>query len=323
MNTNLSPSFARTAGIFLSSLALLCSPLAAQGKPAPGTPVPPAQAGELALTIFYNNDFHGYEPGNLARQAWLVKQARAQGLNVLFLNAGDVFTRGQWHSTFFGELEFSQLNAMGLDAFTLGNNEFKATERDDTSQARLLELIKLANFPVLCANVRYKADSRLLPGCAEYTIKTIQGVRIGILGVTANRVATYGQAYGLKVDDQLQTAKAVFARMDPETDLELALTHIGFDQDLLLAASLPGLELIVGGDSHTLLPQPVPIKGIPIVQAGGEANQYLGRLDCTFVRENGAWKLARYQGSLIPLDETVPQDPVCRQILDSFLDGLE
>jgi 2',3'-cyclic-nucleotide 2'-phosphodiesterase (5'-nucleotidase family) len=287
----------------------------------------PAQSGDapkiFKLTIFHSNDLHGYEPANLSRQAWIVNQEREKNPNVLFLNAGDVFTRGIYHQLFYGELEFAELNAMSLDAFTLGNNEFKATNDADTAQRYLFARIQQANFPILCANIRQIKDGAYLPGVKPFIVKSLNGTKIGILGVSANRIQDYSQAKGFIVDDQLETAQKIFPKVKQNADLVIALTHLGFDVDQKLAEAMPGLALIVGGDSHTVLKEPVLKNGIPIVQAGGESNQYLGRLDLTFEWVNNAWKMTRCQGKLIPLDDKVPQDPKVKAILDSYLAGIE
>jgi 2',3'-cyclic-nucleotide 2'-phosphodiesterase (5'-nucleotidase family) len=287
----------------------------------------PAQSGDTPkpfdLTIFYSNDFHGYEPANLSRQAWIVDQERAKNPNVLFLNAGDVFTRGIYHQAFYGELEFAELNAMSLDAFTLGNNEFKAANDVDTAQRYLFARIQQANFPILCANIRQIKDGTYLPGVKPYVVKNLDSIKIGIFGVSANRIRDYGQVKGFVVDDQLEAAQKIFPEVKQAADLIIALTHLGFDMDQKLAEAIPGLTVIVGGDSHTVLKEPVIKNGIPIVQAGGESSQYLGRLDLTFEWVNNAWKMTRCQGKLIPLDDKVPQDPKIKAILDSYLARIE
>jgi 5'-nucleotidase len=271
------------------------------------------------LTIFHSNDFHGYEPTNLARQATIINQARAKESNVLYLNAGDVFTRGKYHHVFYGELEFAELNAMGLDALTLGNNEFKATEQAETSQQYLFARIEQANFPVLCANIHQVKDGSYLPNVKPFIIKTVDGIRIGIFGVTANRTGTYRQVQGLVVDDQIEAARKIFPQVAAESHIVIALTHIGFDIDQALAEALPKLAVIIGGDSHTVLLKPVNIGGIPIVQAGGENQQYLGRLDLTFEYREHTWKLKEYKGILIPINASVPEDSKIKAILDSYL----
>jgi 5'-nucleotidase len=121
----------------------------------------------------------------------------------------------------------------------------------------------------------------------------------------------------------LETAQKLFPVVKQEADLVIALTHLGYDVDRKLAEILPGLTVIVGGDSHTVLKEPFFINGIPIVQAGGEDNQYLGRLDLTFEHADGAWKIIHCRGELIPLDEKVPQDPEVKGILDDYLARIE
>jgi 2',3'-cyclic-nucleotide 2'-phosphodiesterase (5'-nucleotidase family) len=287
----------------------------------------PSQSGDAPktfnLTIFHSNDFHGYEPANLSRQAWIVNQERKGNPNVLFLNAGDVFTRGIYQQVFYGELEFAELNAMEIDAFTLGNNEFKAANDRDASQRYLFALLQQANFPILCANIHQTKDGSYLPGVKPFIVKNLNGIRIGILGVSANRVQGYVQAKGFTVDDQVAAAQNIFPKAMENADMIIALTHIGFDVDQKLAETLPGLTAIVGGDSHTVLKEPFMKNGIPIVQAGGESAQYLGRLDLTFEWVNDAWKMTRCQGKLIPLDDTIPQDPKVKAILDSYLARIE
>ncbi len=271
------------------------------------------------LTIFHSNDFHGYEPANLARQATIINEARGKNANVLFVNAGDVFTRGKYQRLFYGELEFAELNAMGLDALTLGNNEFKATGEAETAQRCLYARIRQAKFPVLCANVRRGKDRSYLPGVKPFTVKRIGGVRIGIFGVTANRSGSYRQTQGLIVEDQMETARKVYPQVAAQSDIVIALTHIGFKMDRELAEAVPQIAVIIGGDSHTVLRKPAIVNGIPIVQAGGEFRQYLGRLDLTFNLVENKWKLKDYKGILIPMHRLMEEDPEIKAIMDGFL----
>lgn len=274
------------------------------------------------LTIIHSNDFHGFESTGLARQANIVSQARKEITNMLFLNAGDVFTRGIYQKMFYGELEFAELNAMGLDAFTVGNNEFKATNHASTAQSYLFSRFRQAKFPVLCANVR-QGNGSYLPNVKPFIVKEIGGVKIGIFGVTTNKIKTYNQVKGLIVEDQWMALKKIYPKVAAESDIIIGLTHIGFDDDKLLAArakdDFPRLAVIVGGDSHTVLHQPVNVNGIPIVQAGGEEQQYLGQLDLTFEYIDNVWKLKDYKGKLIPINSSVPEDPQIETILDSYL----
>ena len=83
---------------------------------------------------------------------------------------------------------------------------------------------------------------------------------------------------------------------------------------------LPELEAIVGGDSHTLLKEPMEVAGVPIVQAGGEQQQYLGRINLSLVKtSSGRWELASYSGEVIQLDESIEQDPETLAVMKSII----
>ena len=258
------------------------------------------------LTILHTNDFHGADFTALAREATLIKQIRSEEMNVVYLEAGDTFARGPFHKKFFGELEFAVLNAIGCNAVTLGNNEFKTTEHID-AQKYLRERIEQARFPILCANIRVAKDGSYLPKVRPFVIIDINGVKIGILGVSASRIAEYRQIKGFKVEDPLETAQKLFSQVAVDSELILALTHIGFEEDRELANRLPKLAAIIGGDSHTVLEKPYSENQIPIVQAG-DNGRFLGRLDLFFELQNGVLVLKKYQGQLIPINDSIPEE---------------
>ncbi|HYH04998.1 MAG TPA: metallophosphatase [Bacillota bacterium] len=291
---------------------ILALVLQVQGAVAPKT---------FQLTILHSNDFHGANLPSLARQATLIKEIRAKEANVIVLNGGDVFTRGSYHRNFYGQLEFDVLNAMQTDVMTLGNNEFKATG-DLTAQQYLYARINQAKFPVLCANVLLEKDGSYLPNVKPYIVKKISEMRIGILGVSANRIQEYAQVKGFIVQDQIEAAKKIFPKVAAESDIVIALTHIGYQPDRVLAEAVPGLAVIVGADSHTLLKEPVTVGKIPIVQAG-ENGEYLGRLDLNFEYSGKAWVLKSFQGKVIKLDNTIKEDPEIKAIIDRYLATLQ
>lgn len=287
--------------------------------------VPPATWGDspdnFHLTVLHTNDFHGVDYSALAREATLIKRIRSEEPHLLYLEAGDTFARGPYHRKFYGALEFAVLNALNCDAMALGNNEFKATNSKDSSLSHLSARIAQANFPVLCANVKIVKDGTYLPKVQPYHIKIIDGIKIGLIGVTSDRIMDYPQLDGFLVEDPIRTFQNLFPQVASESDFVLALTHIGFGSDRLLAARVRGLGAVIGGDSHTALANPFNEKNIPIVQAGSNG-RYLGRLDLYFEKQNSVWVLTQFKGELLPITREIPEDPEIRGIIDRFMDSL-
>lgn len=283
-----------------------------------------ATAGPAAVrvTILHTNDFHGLDINTLPRRATLIERIRREKSGgVLLVDAGDVFTRGPYSLAFRGELEFEAMNRMGYDAMTLGNNEFKGAWLRGNAQKILAERILQARFDVLCANISFQAAwyKKVKPYC----IKVVSGLRVAIVGVTSQRVAGYRRAAGFSVSDPVDTLRQIVVQLGEsgEADVLIALSHVGINTDFRMAREISGLAAIVGGDSHTVLSQPVLENGVVVVQAGGErSGLYLGRLDMEFVLgPGGKWQLARHQGELLRLDRSVPDDPAMRTWLNSYL----
>lgn len=281
-------------------------------------------AGEpltVRITVLHTNDFHGHNVNTLPRRATLIERIRReQSGGVLLVDAGDVFTRGPYSMAFRGELEFEAMNRMGYDAMTLGNNEFKGAWLPGAAQKVLFNRILQARFEVLCANITSQAAS--FAKVKPYCIKTVCGLRVAIVGVTSQRVAGYRRAVGFSVSEPVETLRRYVSRLHEsgEADVIIALTHVGRETDLRIAREVGGLAAIVGGDSHTVISPPLVENGVVIVQAGGEnSGLYLGRLDLEFTWAGGGWTLARHQGGLLRLDRSVPDDPVMRAWLNSYL----
>lgn len=279
-----------------------------------------AQNPTVTITILHSNDFHGDNLELLAKRAAVIKKIRAATPDpVLLLDAGDVFTRGPYARRFYGELEFAVMNALHYDALTLGNNEFKAT--GDSSALKVLQSrIKQAAFPILCANVLDRQSGTLLPGVQPYIVKNVAGIRCGIIGVTARRAGFYRQLRGWKVLDPCATAQRIARELAGQVEIIIALTHIGVSKDRKLAASLKVPAVIVGGDSHTILMEPLWVSGHPIVQAGDYGN-FLGKLEITLEKTDQGWRLKNAQGELLRLnDPRIEPDPEVMQIIKKYLD---
>ena len=150
------------------------------------------------------------------------------------------------------------MNAMKFDAMVVGNHEF------DFGPKVLKERMAQARFPVLGANV--KGFAALKP----YVIKNLQGVRIAIIGVVTPEtpVTTHPRnVAGLTFSTPESAVRKYLPELKRRADIIIVLSHCGFQADRELAAKVPGIDVIVGGHSHTKILQPELVGQTIIVQA--------------------------------------------------------
>jgi 2',3'-cyclic-nucleotide 2'-phosphodiesterase (5'-nucleotidase family) len=248
----------------------------------------------VQIRILHVNDFHGfaepYKPlgskellGGIAYLAGRTKELRKEKPSLL-LSAGDMIQGNNWANLSHGESVIELMNEMGFDAMVLGNHEF------DFGQDVLRERISEAKFPVLGANVEGLANLK------PYIIKNLKGVRIGIIGVVTEDVpiSTHPKnVVGLKFMSPIDTSEKYIAELKNRADLIIILSHIGYPADRNLAERVKGIDVIVGGHSHTKIEKPVKVGNTIIVQAWEHAKA-LGVLDLTV--EDG--KLTGFEGRL-------------------------
>jgi 5'-nucleotidase/UDP-sugar diphosphatase len=287
----------------LLSLALFLAPTALAGS------------GQAKIRIFFMSDFHGFaEPyrpfgsinleGGIAYLASRLKQLRQKRPSLL-LAAGDMIQGDNWANLFQGASVIELMNAMGFDAMVVGNHEF------DFGQEVLKKRIAEANFPVLGANVEG------FPSLKPFIIKEVGGVKIAIIGIITPETAASTHPkniVGLTFLPPEPIVKKYLAELKTQVDLVLVLSHQGYQADLELAQRVPGIDLIVGGHSHTRLNQPIKVDGTIIVQDYEHART-LGVLDLTV--EDG--KVTSYGGGLEAIDPiSLPADPVILEIVKKY-----
>jgi 5'-nucleotidase len=230
-------------------------------------------ASEYQLTILHTNDQHSrIEPfdssytrnpnqGGFARRAALIQKIRSQESNVLLLDSGDTFQGTPYFNFFGGELEFKLMSMMGYDASTMGNHDF------DNGLKGFKKVRPVANFPFLCSNYDFK--NTILEGETEkYKIFNKNGIKVGIFGIGIQLEGLVGKKdYGeTEYLDPIEIAQhySDFLRNEKKCDMVICLSHIGYDyqddpkkiSDKILAANTDGIDLILGGHTHTFLPEP-------------------------------------------------------------------
>jgi len=303
------------------------------------------QPSFLELTLLTTNDLHanlvpfnqpetlaGKIPqtknvGGAARKATYINRVRSESeWPVLLLDSGDTtFGWTRLARAFHGAADVEVLNAMGYVAMEPGNHDFQ-WESADT-----LRNLNASKFPWICANLIDEKTGKLF--LTPYTIREYCGVRIAFFGLITSMVndPPYKAAreLGLHQVDGIETAKKLVPELRQNADIVICLSHLGVYQDQKLAKAVPGIDIILGGHSHTRLPHPtmVPVgtptatslAAVPIVQAflwGSE----MGKTDVIFYRDptTGAYSLMSCKGELISVDSSLPDDPAISQLIQSY-----
>lgn len=280
----------------------------------------------VRLTILHSNDIHGdflpsvqdgRERGGLARLAGMLRRVRSEEPNTIFAVAGDMFKGSIIDSEYLGISTVELMNTLAPDVVTLGNHE------TDYGLAHLLFIEKCATFPIINANLFIKTNHVRL--FTPYLIVERGPLKILFIGLITDEVLaqTRSEAVIGSFVDVKEAAEEVAVICDTykttEIDYTVLLTHIGFDKDCELAALLDkgcGVDLIIGGHTHTLLEEPVVVNGIPIVQAGTGTGQ-LGRIDLSFSPRRH--KLLDFSYRLLTLDaDSCENDPAVAQLIDAY-----
>ncbi|MBT1158730.1 5'-nucleotidase C-terminal domain-containing protein [Aminobacter anthyllidis] len=291
---------------------------------------------DYTLTIMHINDWHsriesnnkfestcsaeeegkGECIGGAARLVTAIAEQRKklEGQNVLLLNGGDNFQGSLFYTTYKGAVEAEFLNQMKFDAMTVGNHEF------DDGEDALVPFLEKIQFPVLSANVHPNAQSKVGDRIKPSLVIEVGGQKVGIVGAVTNdtpEVASPGP--NIAIEDDIKTITAEVEKLKAEgVNKIIALTHVGYPRDKELIAKIPGVDVVVGGHSHSLLsntdakaegPYPTMIDNpdgykVPVTQAASYS-KYLGEFTVTF-DDNGVVKEAK--GDPIYLDNSIKPD---------------
>lgn len=233
-------------------------------------------AHDWTFTILHTNDTHS-QLENMARQATLVEEIRLQVPDVLLLHAGDAVMGTLYYTVHKGAAEAWVLARTGFTAMTLGNHEF------NEGPAGLAELAEAVSFPLLCANFDFTGEPLLAGKILPYVIVEVGGGRVGIIGLTTASTAwSSNPGPNIVIGDPIAAARQAVDELSAlGVNAIVALTHLGWEEDLELARSVTGIDLVVGGHSHTLpeqYPTVVERKLININTASSEELQTLYRI---------------------------------------------
>ena len=285
------------------------------------------------FTILHSNDMHGdflaeikagsgHLIGGLALLSGYVNKVRREEKNVLYVIAGDMLQGSLIDSEYQGISTMEIMNYLAPDVVSLGNHEF------DYGLPQLLFLEKMANFPIITANIYIKQYGKRL--MKPYLILHVDGFDLMFIGILTEKVLDavkkdklVGSFISLE-DAAHEVGIITDAYKNDDIDLTVLLTHIGFDSDLELASLLKpewGVDMIIGGHSHTMLQQPGQVNNILIAQAGVGTSQ-IGRFDITVDDDTNS--IVEWKWQLIPIEEGIAEpDMQLKAYIDSFAEVVD
>ncbi len=280
------------------------------------------------LVIAHSNDLHGdflakevddKLLGGVSMLSGYLNQLRKEEKHVIYAVSGDMFKGSLIDSHFRGLSTIEIMNLLSPDVVTIGNHEV------DYGVAHLLFLERCAKFPIINANMYLKNNNVRL--FRSHQILNIDGMKVLFIGVLTEEVLAktkQEELIGALIDMKeaaREVGKICNTYRTTDIDLTVLLTHIGIEADKELAALLDprwGVDLIIGGHSHTLMHEPVVVAGIPIVQAA-EGTGQVGRFDIYVDTDKNC--VSSYTWNLISIHEdTCPRDGALEHLIKHYKD---
>ncbi|WP_343081009.1 metallophosphoesterase [Ostreiculturibacter nitratireducens] len=298
-----------------------------------------AANADYSLTILHTNDFHSqFGPidffdrdcpadendagkcfGGSARLATAIAEARARSDNTVLLDAGDQFPSLNDPSNARPKLLAELMNRMGYDAMALGSHEF-----DEGPQITRTFLDRL-EFPALMANADLSEAPLLVGAVQKSTVIERGGERLGIIGLTPEGSTYWRDVDYITISDSVTAVQTEVDKLTADgVDKIIVLSHSGYEADKRIARETTGIDVIVGGHTHTYLsntlkpsqgPYPTTENGVPIVHAWPFGNT-LGELQVSF---DDRGNLVSAVGDQIRLDAEVAEDTSIKALVSDAL----
>jgi len=278
------------------------------------------------LVLLHSNDMHGdffseqkgkEVIGGASRLSGYVNKVRGEEKNVIYCIAGDMFRGNIIDSEYKGISTIEVMNMISPDVVTIGNHE------TDYGLAHLLFLEKCAKFPIINANLFIKSNHARL--FKPYKIVEIDGMKILFIGIVTEAVLANTKNEGLigtfvDISEAAQEVGHICNTYNAiDIDYTVLLTHIGFEEDKKLAELLDpawGVDVIIGGHSHTFIEKPEIVNNILIVQAGTGTDQ-IGRFDIEIDTTKNCTH--KWTWKCLPINEkTCPRDEKLEEVIESY-----
>jgi 5'-nucleotidase / UDP-sugar diphosphatase len=257
------------------------------------------------VLILHTNDIHGHiregadGVGGMARVGGYIRDVKAKRSDTLVVDAGDINNKGDMlPGVTRGRALYEIMGLIGYDAAAPGNHDFVY------GMEHLQNLVRWGGFPSLCLNALDEVGNPVL---AASQVFDVDGVRVGVIGVTVQR----GKGT-LSLDDTCPLLAQEAERLEPDAHLIVAVCHLSSSQCAEASRAVPGIDVFVGGHSHEALHEPVIVEetGALVIEAGDFA-RYVGRLEVKIDLDTE--EIVGYKGKLVSTKgKSVRCDPELR-----------
>lgn len=285
--------------------------------------------GQVSFTILQLNDVYEIAPleggkvGGMARVETIQKQLQAQNPNTLTVHAGDFLSpsligtiKKEDGERIRGAQMIDVMNAVGFDCITFGNHEF------DVKYPVLQKRLNESDFVWTSCNTFmdakqtpfYKVEADEKKDLPLYVIKELKNedgksVKVGFIGVTL----PFNKADYVVYEDIYASVRNTYDEIKDQVDLAIAITHLERAQDSTLAASVPELQLLIGGHDHNNMK--FKVGNTTVTKADANAKTvYVHRF-----KYNLASKKTSFTSELVPVTDDIKDDPEVKKVVDKWL----
>lgn len=293
-----------------------------------------ASAAPLTVTVLHTDDLHGHlDPvkvgenmyGGYARQTTLLRKFSTEDPNPLVLSGGDTFQGTLYYNVYKGLADVLFMNWQGYHAMAVGNHEF------DDGPAALAAFAQKAKFPVLATNIDVSAEPLLRDLIKPYAVLEVGGQKVGVIGaVTPDLPLISSPGPNVKMLELMRSLQnSADALKAQGIDKVFLVSHLGYALEQEVAKTVSGIDVIVGGHSHTLLgtfdnkdfpksegPYPTivqnPDGNRSLLVAAWEWGKVLGRLKVTF---DDAGAVQSWEGNPVPVTADIAEDDTSRRMV--------
>lgn len=288
-----------------------------------------ATAQTQTVSFVHVSDIHGHyntEPGGespVARMRGFYEQVRAENPYTLFTNGGDDHEKGSVAEELSGGISTTEVtNAMAFDIRVIGDHDFAFGPEELLSYSRDPQAV------VLASNTEYAGSDEDDFGAVDYAELQVGCLRIGFFSLVSmpwNEKNTQYAGNFYPDNDDYQSdwdwagiANTIIAEHGDDVDLMVLVSHLGIQDDVVLAGQVTGIDVFLGGHTHTALTSPTEAEGALIVHPGAFA-EYVSRLDLTVNLSSG--DIADYSYELLDnVAGAFPVDEDLQEAVDNILE---